>query len=372
MTTPKKSAGASAFALVVLVVALFFAHDASAHQAGLSRGEYTVRGGDVDVSIVLSNTEISSSMASLDGDRDGRISMAELDAEHDALTKKILDPLMLRADGDACKGVLEDARIESADGLLITAKYACSHAPAQLVIDVGFLENLSFTHRHLAEIKIGTRVEERVAIPANHVIDVDVAAAPGEKINRSVFAPLFKMGIEHILTGYDHLMFLFGLVLIGGRTRSLIALVTAFTIAHSISLALATLGIFSPSPIFIEPAIALSIAYVGVENFYVKNAEKRWRITFPFGLIHGFGFAGALREIALPHAQLPLALFAFNLGVEAGQLGVLALLLPILHFARKNAWFKDKGVKILSGVIIAFGLGWFILRVSAAARGAAL
>ncbi|MEO7112886.1 MAG: HupE/UreJ family protein, partial [Polyangiaceae bacterium] len=356
MRFPKNPARALVLGLVVLVVALFSTHDASAHQAGLSRGEYTVHGGDIDVSIVFSNTEISASMASLDGDHDGRISMVELDAEHDALTKKILDPLVLRADGDACKGVLDDARIESADGLSITAKYACSHAPAHLSIDVGFLENLSFTHRHLAEIKIDStvgnpaiepRIEERVAIPANHVIEVDIAAAPGKKIDRSVFGPLFKMGIEHILTGYDHLMFLFGLVLIGGRTRSLIALVTAFTIAHSISLALATLGIFTPSPVFIEPAIALSIAYVGVENFFVKNAEKRWRITFPFGLIHGFGFAGALREIALPHAQVPLALFAFNLGVEAGQLGVLALVLPILHFARKNAWFKDKGVKIL-------------------------
>jgi hypothetical protein len=161
-------------------------------------------------------------------------------------------------------------------------------------------------------------------------------------------------------------MFLFGLVLIGGRTRSLVALVTAFTVAHSISLALATLGVFSPSPVFIEPAIALSIAYVGVENFFVKNAEKRWRITFPFGLIHGFGFAGALREIALPHAQVPLALFAFNLGVEAGQLGVLALLLPILHFARKNAWFREKGVKVLSGAVIVAGLTWFVVRVAAA------
>ncbi len=359
-------------ALTTLVVALFFARDASAHQAGLSRGEYVVHGGDVDVSIVFSNTEISTSMATLDADHDGRISMAELDAEHDALTKKIIDPLVIRADGDACKGVLLDARIESADGLSITAKYACSHAPAKLDIDVGFLENLSFTHRHLAELKIDSRIEERVAIPANHVIDVDVAEKPGEKIDRSVFAPLFKMGIEHILTGYDHLMFLFGLVLIGGRTRSLVALITAFTIGHSISLALATLGIFSPSPIFIEPAIALSIAYVGVENFFVKNAEKRWRLTFPFGLIHGFGFAGALREIALPHAQVPLALFAFNLGVEAGQLGVLALLLPLLHFARKNKWFHEKGVKVLSGVIIVFGLGWFILRVSAAIHGAAL
>jgi hydrogenase/urease accessory protein HupE len=363
VTLSKKIARAFMFAFAMSAAAFFFASDAAAHQAGLSRGEYVVHGGDVDVSIVFSNTELSTAMATLDTDHDGRISMAELDAEHDALTKKLVDPLVLRADGDACKGVLGDARIESADGLSITAKYACSHAPARLSIDVGFLENLSFTHRHLAEIQIDSRIEEHVAIPANHVIDVDIAATPGEQIDRSVFAPLFKMGIVHILTGYDHLMFLFGLVLIGGRTRSLVALVTAFTVAHSISLALATLNVFSPSPVFIEPAIALSIAYVGVENFFVRDASKRWRLTFPFGLVHGFGFAGALREIQIPHAKVPVALVAFNLGVEAGQLAVLAVLLPLVLWARKRPELRGRGVQIASACVTLAGLVWFVERI---------
>ena len=134
---------------------------------------------------------------------------------------------------------------------------------------------------------------------------------------------MLKLGVEHILTGADHLVFLLGLILVGGSLRSLVGVVTAFTLAHSITLALAALSIFAPSPRLVEPAIALSIAYVGVENLFVNDASKRWRITFPFGLIHGFGFAGALREIALPRAQLPIALVSFNLGVELGQLGVL-------------------------------------------------
>ncbi|HEX3343263.1 MAG TPA: HupE/UreJ family protein, partial [Polyangiaceae bacterium] len=173
----------------------------------------------------------------------------------------------------------------------------------------------------------------------------------------------FTMGVEHILRGTDHLVFLLGLVVIGGKPRSVLVVVTAFTVAHSITLALAVLGVWAPSPRLVEPAIALSIAYVGVENFFVRDLSKRWRITFPFGMIHGFGFAGALREAALSRAEIPGALVLFNLGVEAGQLAVLALLLPALFFLRKATWFRTRGVEIISAAIVVAGLTWFVARL---------
>ena len=176
---------------------------------------------------------------------------------------------------------------------------------------------------------------------------------------------MLKLGIEHILTGADHLVFLLGLILVGGSLRSLIGVVTAFTLAHSITLALAAFSIFAPSPRLVEPAIALSIAYVGVENLFVTDASKRWRITFPFGLIHGFGFAGALREIALPRGQVPIALVSFNLGVELGQLAVLSIALPLVLAARNASWFGDRGVRTLS-IAIAIGGGvLFVARLVA-------
>jgi hypothetical protein len=153
---------------------------------------------------------------------------------------------------------------------------------------------------------------------------------------------------------------------VGGRWRSILLVVTAFTVAHSITLGLATLDVWSPSPKIIEPAIALSIAYVGAENFFVKDAAKRYWITFPFGLVHGFGFAGALREIAMPKADVPAALLLFNLGVEAGQLAVLAVALPLVFHLRKREAFRTRGVKIASLAIIAAGLVWFVSRVALA------
>ena len=120
---------------------------------------------------------------------------------------------------------------------------------------------------------------------------------------------------------------------------ALLKLVTAFTLAHSLTLAATALGLVAPDPGFVEPAIALSVAYVGLENFFVRDAERRWRIAFLFGLVHGFGFAGVLGEIALPRAELLPALLAFNLGVELGQLALIALALPLLAWLRGRAWF---------------------------------
>jgi hydrogenase/urease accessory protein HupE len=177
---------------------------------------------------------------------------------------------------------------------------------------------------------------------------------------------MLKLGVEHILTGADHLVFLLGLVLVGGTLRALLGVVTAFTLAHSITLALATLSVVAPSPGLVEPAIALSIAYVGVENLFVRDVSKRWRITFPFGLVHGFGFAGALRQIALPRGQVPLALISFNLGVETGQLAVLTLALPsLMVLTRRSPWFEDRGVKLVSALIAVGGGALFIARLRA-------
>jgi hydrogenase/urease accessory protein HupE len=196
---------------------------------------------------------------------------------------------------------------------------------------------------------------------------VDGAPAPAAKKASPLPGALsfFRLGVEHILTGWDHLVFLLGLVLLRARVKQLLAVVTAFTVAHSITLALAVLGVFTPSSRIIEPAIALSIAYVGVENFFVKDGSKRWRITFPFGLIHGFGFAGALRAIDLPRAEIPGALVSFNLGVEAGQLGVMLVVLPLVFLLRdRQRWFDPRGVRVVSGVVAGVGALLFVARIA--------
>src|SRR5262249_19918028 len=138
------------------------------------------------------------------------------------------------------------------------------------------------------------------------------------------------MGIEHIATGYDHLAFLLGLLIVASTMRAVARLITSFTVAHSITLALATLDVIRLPALVVEPLIALSIVYVGVENLRGGDREGRWRLTFLFGLIHGCGFASALRDAGVGSAGpgVAMPLICFNLGVELGQLALAALVLP--------------------------------------------
>lgn len=195
-----------------------------------------------------------------------------------------------------------------------------------------------------------------------------LAFAHGVSLERELPASgeYFGLGVSHILGGIDHLLFLAGLVLIGGRLRDLLAAVTAFTLAHSISLAASVFGLVSPPASWIEVLIALSVAYVGVENLLSPGASTgRWRLTFAFGLIHGFGFAGALREIGVPLDRSVAALVFFNLGVEAGQLAVLAVAVPIILRLRRLPRMRRWGVPVLSGGLAMVGLIWAVTRTLA-------
>jgi hydrogenase/urease accessory protein HupE len=177
-------------------------------------------------------------------------------------------------------------------------------------------------------------------------------------------------GIEHIFLGYDHIAFLVAVVLWARRLVPVIKIVTAFTIAHSITLSLATLNVIVIPGAIVEPAIAASIVYVALENFFTRNIDGRWRVTFAFGLVHGFGFAGALREIGLPTNAVITALAAFNIGVEIGQVAIVAIVVPaLIALDRLMAVDRTKPertaalVYALSALITVLGSYWFLTRV---------
>ena len=172
--------------------------------------------------------------------------------------------------------------------------------------------------------------------------------------------------MEHILTGYDHLLFLFGLLVACRRFSTMALVITCFTLAHSVTLALAALDAVSLPPRVVEPLIAASIVFVGIENLVRRDEpRRRWVLTLSFGLIHGFGFAGALREAGLGSAGAPLLvpLFSFNLGVELGQIAVAAVLLPLLWKLRERPAYQRYGQHVVSAVIAAAGVYWLVTRV---------
>ena len=156
------------------------------------------------------------------------------------------------------------------------------------------------------------------------------------------FPQFLILGVEHILTGYDHLCFLLGLLIAGGALRDIFKIITAFTLAHSITLALATLNLINIPSRIIEPMIAVSIVYVGIENLLRRDLRRRWMLSFGFGLIHGCGFATALRSLGIGSngGGIAVPLFGFNLGVEFGQLAIAALVLPLIWKLKSQPSFS--------------------------------
>jgi hydrogenase/urease accessory protein HupE len=182
----------------------------------------------------------------------------------------------------------------------------------------------------------------------------------------SVMKEFIPAGIYHIFTGPDHILFIVGLLLMGGSLRRLLSIVTAFTIAHSITLSLAALNVINPPSRLIEPAIALSIIYVGIDNLMVGKTGRDMRawIAFFFGFVHGFGFAGVLKEFGLPREALGWSLFSFNFGVEIGQACIVVVVAFLLAAVRnRNQMLAERILKVGSTCVILAGTWWFIQRV---------
>src|SRR5258706_2807784 len=278
-----------------LLMVLGLVTPAAAHTVGISRGEYRVERGTVHATLIFARPEISAAIPGLDADRDGVLSGREVADAGAALARFVREGVHVRSAGQLCPTTLANAQLSEADGLALELNSACASADDGYRIELPFLTQVSIGHRHLAALHSGTAVTNVVAYEANSQFAL-AASAPANAAG-SVAWSLFRLGVEHILTGYDHLLFLLGLILVGGKLRELLVVVTAFTIAHSITLALATLGVVAPCPAIVEPAIALSIAYVGVENWFVKDAPRRRLLTCPCGYVKGFWLAGRWRRV---------------------------------------------------------------------------
>ena len=212
-------------------------------------------------------------------------------------------------------------------------------------------------------------VYERDALTSQMILDINHTQTEYFAGTRqgvlAVIRKFIPAGIHHILIGPDHLLFLIGLLLLGGSIRRLAMVVTSFTIAHSVTLSLAALNILSPPARIIEPAIALSIVYVGADNLLAQGGRdvRAW-IAFAFGFIHGFGFATVLREMELPARALGWSLFSFNFGVEIGQLLVVVPVASAFALIRsRSEWAQRQLVYAGSIIVIAAGSFWFVQRV---------
>jgi hydrogenase/urease accessory protein HupE len=236
-------------------------------------------------------------------------------------------------------------------------------------------EDAASAGRAVGEEKPGTHPLHPAAAPllnahtqAVHDIPGSAASsAPGAVVQAthspwSSIGDFVLLGIEHILTGYDHIAFLIGLIVIGLTIREVLKVITAFTVAHSITLLLAALQVVRLDSRFVESVIALSICYIALENLFRKEVRYRWLIAFCFGMVHGFGFASALQELIVGKTNLVLSVVSFNVGVETGQLMIFFVLLPLMYLMKQMMDFR-KVTATVSCAIFLLGFTWLVERL---------
>ena len=339
-----------AITIVSLVLA---APTVRAHDPGLSALDVSVGVGTVAVSLSMASADVALSASGRDVD------------QRRALTSLAHDSIRLVLDGDTLSSIHEDASVDTTGARIrmTFAMRASSDRGRRLIITSDVPKRLTRGHRELLIVYSGgDMVGQKLLDGTSDSMSLDVRPASGSAGTAWSF---LKLGNQHILSGYDHLLFLAGLFVAAGTTRQLIALLTAFTVAHSISLALVVLaGVHLPSSI-VEPLIAASIAWVGCENLFGARRRRRWLMVFGFGLIHGFGFAGALTDLGFGSSVMDVAkaLFFFNAGVESGQLLVAAVILPLLWAIRSGPMWQTKLQPVCSALIALAGGYWLIVRL---------
>lgn len=349
--------------VVAALLVLSSAAPAAAHASSVSRGVYQRTAHGAEVELVFARADAALLVPELDRDGDGGIDERELSRGARALMEFSRQGLLLRDAGEPCVARLERASLSERDGVDIRLSFRCARSSA-LSVTLPFLTRLAPGHRHLARREWSRGVAEEVLFgkSAHFELSAPVSTPGAESARRTTVASFVKMGCEHILSGLDHVAFLFALLLGVTRLRPLLRVISGFTLAHSLTLALVVLGVCAPPAALVEPAIALSVAYVGVENLREVKPELRWRVASLFGLVHGLGFASALTDAALPPAALVRGPLSFNVGVELGQLLLVALMLPGLLWIRRRAKLAEKLVPLLSLLVVVSGLCWLALR----------
>ena len=323
-----------------------------AHDPGLSTLEIDV-GHAVSASLSIAAPDIATLAAS--------------DGVQPALRALAHDAVHLFVDDESVPPLIDEISLE--DG---AARVRLSFASAPLRDRFRRLEiasdvpgRIARGHRQLLVVRLGGRVvTERLLDAGSGPVTIDLGGSSTSAVRTAWH--FLELGVRHILSGYDHLMFVAGLLLAARKARDLAIALTAFTAAHSMSLALVVIAEVHLAPSIVEPLIAASIAWVGLETLLRRPHRSRWFLIFGFGLIHGFGFAGALAELGFGSSvsDVAVALVSFNAGVEAGQFAVAAALLPLVWLMRSRPVWQASLLPLCSAMIVLAGGYWLVERLS--------
>ena len=331
----------------------------------------------------------------LDGDLDGKLQWREVRNKQEQISQFALAALTLKSIGQVCApSPVSHAISRHSDGAYAVLSFTLACAARSNQVDLSYRLFTDIDPSHRVIVRIGNDV--RVLTPGNTAYSMPLSvpsltgsagtndseagiAAVGAAGSAEGFFSFIRTGLRHVLNGADHLAFLICLLLPAVLQRragrwvaapslrrsaiDLLRIITAFTVAHSITLLIAGASLFVLSPSFVEPAIAASVVFAGVNNLYPMVRKRLALMAFAFGLIHGFGFAAALHDAQLAGPSMVSSLLGFNVGVELGQLFIAALFLPIAWWLRTRRFYPAALLPAGSAVLAAAGLAWFIDRV---------
>jgi hypothetical protein len=335
----------------------------------------------------------------LDADGDGTLTWGELRARHAAIAAYALARLEVAADGAVCSSRPTAHLVDRhSDGGYAVLRFTldCPSTPfagrragaagadggrASMEIHYRLFFDFDAQHRGLLQLAAGatTHTLRFSADQTMHRFDLaPTAASPA--LGRGMwhtFSDFWRDGVWHIWTGFDHVLFLLALLMPavlrreGGHWRAVglaeacagtLKVVTAFTVAHSITLSLAALGMVALPARLVESAIAASVAIAALNNAYPIFRDRSWLVGFAFGLLHGFGFASVLADLSLPSSSLSVALLGFNVGVESGQLVIVAAFLPLAYLLRRSWMYQRFTLIAASAAIALLAAVWFVER----------
>jgi hypothetical protein len=345
-------------AIVVAIAAMTMAlpSPAAAHKSSDSYLRLRLKGREIIGQWDVALRDLDYALG-LDANNDGIITWGELKSLQAPIASYLLSHLTLQADGKACATrAVEHLVDDHSDGAYEVLRFTadCVSPPQILQVGYDFFFDLDPQHRGLLRVEAHGKTHVAVLSPNQKTWRLE-----GDTVSWArTFLDYFNEGVWHIWTGFDHILFLCALLLpavlshrsgrwmavtgFGEAFRNVLKIVTAFTLAHSITLSLAVLGFISLPSRLVESAIALSVIAAALNNFRPVVQGRLWMVAFGFGLVHGLGFANVLTELGLPADALAVALVSFNLGVEAGQLAIVSAILPAAYLCR-HSWLYPPG-----------------------------